>query len=103
MTDIPEWAVKTAAEVLMNNAYPQSEGLRERFRFDIARALVAADKAATERERERAASVLDARAAKETAMAENHKKNARHYKAREASHVARIAQSDAAAIRKGEQ
>lgn len=52
-------------------------------------------------ERERCARVLDRRVDSEESAAERHKQGARHYKAREAMHVARIAMSDAAAIRAG--
>ena len=48
--------------------------------------------------RDAAAKVLKDRAAREEQFAERHKQNARNYKAREAMHVARIAQSDATAI-----
>ena len=48
---------------------------------------------------ERAAKVLDVREQTELVVGERHKCGGRHYKAREALHVARIAKSDAAAIR----
>ena len=48
---------------------------------------------------ERAAKVLDVREQTELVVGERHKCGGRHYKAREAFHVARIARSDAAAIR----
>jgi len=48
---------------------------------------------------ERAATVLDVREQTELVVGERHKCGGRHYKAREAFHVARIARSDAAAIR----
>ena len=48
---------------------------------------------------ELAARVLDDRARNERNRSEQHKASGRHYKAREAAHVARIAEQDAARIR----
>jgi hypothetical protein len=57
-----------------------------------------ADKAAEDM-RERCAKILDEREAAELVVGERHKCAGRHYKAREAYHVARIAGQDAAALR----
>ena len=48
---------------------------------------------------EEAAQVIDARARNEMNRAEQHKAAGKHYKAREAAHVARVAEQDAARIR----
>jgi hypothetical protein len=48
---------------------------------------------------EKAAKVMDDRVRTETDYAEKHKATGKHYKAREAAHVARIAAQDAVRIR----
>jgi hypothetical protein len=55
--------------------------------------------AAVAKEREECAKILDRREEMETQTSERHANNGKHFKAREAAHVARIAKSDAAAIR----
>jgi hypothetical protein len=49
--------------------------------------------------REQAARIMDDRAAREDEYSSSHARAGRHFKAREAAHVARLARQDAAAIR----
>lgn len=75
--------------------------LRERAEKAEARVseLEAALQEARRKALEEAAGVLDRRAAREDKFAEAHKANQKHFKAREAAHVARLAAQDAFAIR----
>ena len=93
--DIVEWDVDLDDEDLIERQALEIARLKARWndatqmtREDIRRQAL-----------EEAAQVIDARARNEMNRAEQHKAAGKHYKAREAAHVARVAEQDAARIR----
>lgn len=66
---------------------------------EIAAQVEAARREGAAKGREQAARIIDDRAAREDEYSSSHARAGRHFKAREAAHVARLARQDAAAIR----
>jgi flagella basal body P-ring formation protein FlgA len=98
MTEIPTDVMQAARKAAVDCLNASGLGDEDKYANAIARAIMAREAKARDAALEEAAKILDRRAKEENERCEK-LRFTKQYKAREAAHVARIAQSDAAAIR----
>ena len=95
----PGWAVPGSA-MFREDAAPEWRYLGPcLLPSEVAAQVEAARREGAAKGREQAARIMDDRAAREDEYSSSHARVGRHFKAREAAHVARLARQDAAAIR----